>query len=89
MFLLLSYQVTFNPINREHLLTNSTFSSSNQNTLETVNSYESSTTTSSSDRTEMYDKNLQISPYVDFSDYYRRVEEARNNGTLSTKIQFD
>lgn len=48
----------------------------------------SSTTTSSSNRSEFFDRN-RISPYVDFSDYFKNVETAQSNGTLPTTIQFN
>uniref|UniRef100_A0A182T032 PPM-type phosphatase domain-containing protein n=1 Tax=Anopheles maculatus TaxID=74869 RepID=A0A182T032_9DIPT len=37
----------------------------------------------------LYDSNLRIRPHVDFSDFYKRVEEARNRGTLPPNIEFD
>lgn len=67
-------------------------SSSDQSSrMDTTNSNytNSSTTTSSSNRSDFFDKNIRISPYVDFSDYYRNVETARQNGTLPTNIRFN
>ncbi|XP_055323661.1 TGF-beta-activated kinase 1 and MAP3K7-binding protein 1-like [Sitodiplosis mosellana] len=85
-------RVTFNPINREHVLTNHTMSSSSDQSsrMDTTNSNytNSSTTTSSSNRSDFFDKNIRISPYVDFTDYYRNVEAARRNGTLPPNIRF-
>lgn len=40
-------------------------------------------------QTEIQRFDEKIKPYVDFSDYYRRVEEAKRNGTLPKGIEFD
>lgn len=85
-------QVTFNPIDKEHFLTNSTYSTSNQSySADTSNSCytNSSTTTSSSMQSELFEQNSRITPYVNFIDYYKNVEFAKKNGTLPSAIQFD
>lgn len=63
------------------------------NTIVSENCYTGSTSTSMS---EVYMENgrytslrQKVKPYVDFSDYYRRVEEAKLNGTLPGGIEFD
>lgn len=88
------FQVTFNPINREHLLSTNTVSSSDQSgNNDTTNSYytnsSATTTTSSSNRSEFFDKNARISPYVDFSDFYKNIEAAQRNGTLPSILRFN
>lgn len=85
MFYLIITKVTFNPVNREHLLTNTTISSSEQSSQ--ADSTNSNYTTSSSNRSEFFDKNLRIRPYVDFSDYYRNVEITRH--ALPSNIRFN
>lgn len=59
--------------------------------MDTTNSNytNSSTTTSSSNRSDFFDKNIRINPYVDFTDYYRNVEAARQNGTLPSNVRFN
>lgn len=86
------FQVTFNPINREHLLSNNTYSSTDQSgNNDTTNSIytSSSSTTSNSNQSEFFDKNTRIHPYVDFSEFYQNIEVARNNGTLPSILQFN
>lgn len=88
------FQVTFNPINREHLLSTNTDASSDQSgNNDTTNSYytnsSATTTTSSSNRSEFFDKNARISPYVDFSDFYKNIEAAQLNGTLPSILRFN
>lgn len=62
------------------------------NTIVSESFYTGSTTNSLS---EVYMENGRYmslkttKPYVDFSDYYRRVEEAKLNGTLPGGIEFD
>lgn len=68
-----------------------TTSSDQTSKLDTTNSnYTSgSTTTTSSNPNEFFDKNLRINPYIDFTDYYKNIEAARNNGMLPTSIRFN
>lgn len=40
---------------------------------------DSSTTTTSSNRSEVFDKNIRINPYVDFTDYYKNVCNSANH----------
>lgn len=83
------FQVTFNPVDKEHLLTNSTLASSDQSrNIDSINSNYTNTSTSSSNRSDLFDKSIRISSYVDFSDYYKNVEAARQTGTLPTSINF-
>ncbi|XP_031618060.1 TGF-beta-activated kinase 1 and MAP3K7-binding protein 1-like [Contarinia nasturtii] len=86
-------KVTFNPVNREHALTNTTMTTSSEHTsnLDTTNSnYTSgSTATNSSNRSEFFDINVRINPYIDFSDYYKNIEVAKKKGTLPKTIRFN
>lgn len=52
---------------------------------------DTSGTNSNMDYIENGKLNLQqtVKPYVDFSDYFKRVEEAKKNGTLPSGIEFD
>jgi TAK1-binding protein 1 len=64
-------------------LTGNTFSYCNNN-----NTNSSSTTSSGRQESEM-DMHRKIKSYVDFSDYFNNVKEARKNGTLPIGIDFD
>jgi TAK1-binding protein 1 len=54
-----------------------------------TNSSSNSTTSGRLDSDKDIHKNLKIQPYVDFSDYFNNVKEARKNGTLPSGIEFD
>lgn len=70
-------------------------SQSSKSTLDpmsTINTDASATNTSTSEFLEngrFFNPMQKIKPYVDFSDYFKRVEEARRNGTLPPGIIFD
>lgn len=84
-------QVRFNPVINER--SNSLQYSESENTLDTNTSSIISTNSSSSDfnrdESMILDKNKKIASYVDFTDYYKRVEEAKKNNTLPKNIEFD
>lgn len=87
-------QVRFNPVIREH---SNVLNYSTENDIpsisETSNSFiDTNDSTSSSEQFEnnyVYDKNKKIQPYVDFSEYYKRVEEAKILNSLPPNIDFD
>jgi TAK1-binding protein 1 len=59
------------------------------NTTGTECSFHSNATTTSSGRYPMSSDDCKIKPYVDFSDYYRNVELAREKNQLPKNIVFD
>lgn len=80
-------QVRFNPVIAERSNPLQYFES--DSTLDTNTSSIISTNSSTTSDCMILDKNKKIAPYVDFTDYYRRVEEARKNNTLPKNIEFD
>lgn len=76
-------------INLTNTMTGSLLEPGSQSDTVNSNHSNSSTTTSASNLGDSFDKNFRISPYVDFSDYYKNVEAARRTGTLPTTIQFN
>jgi TAK1-binding protein 1 len=53
------------------------------------NNNNSSSTTSSGRQESEIDLHRKIKSYVDFTDYFNNVKEARRNGTLPIGIDFD
>lgn len=39
------------------------------------------------ERDRKFDKNYRIEPYVDFSEFNRRFQEAKERGTLSERMK--
>lgn len=86
--------VRFNSVVREHSANNSIIFTDNTlsstNTSQYINTNSSTSSYSDTNQGSRYRREQEkISPYVDFSEYYRNVEEAKKNGTLPPGIDFD
>lgn len=86
-------QVRFNSVTSEHSNSPVQYSESENSTICSNTSFIATNDSSSSefnrDESTLVDKNAKIKPYVDFTDYFRRVEEARKNNLLPKNIEFD
>uniref|UniRef100_A0A1B0GHI4 Putative tgf-beta-activated kinase 1 and map3k7-binding protein 1-like isoform x1 n=1 Tax=Lutzomyia longipalpis TaxID=7200 RepID=A0A1B0GHI4_LUTLO len=85
--------VRFNSVVREHSANNSIIFT-DTNTLSSTNTSQymntnSSTSSYSSQGSRYRREQEKIPPYVDFSEYYRSVEEAKKTGQLPPGIDFD
>lgn len=86
-------QVSFDPVTRQRQ-NNMFFSDTESSSITDTNNSDYTNTNSStcSDRRpppHTFDKNYKIKAYVDFSDYYKIVENTRQHGTLPANIDFD
>lgn len=67
----------------------STLTSSTSTFIDTNSSIQTNSPTSSNGPIDTIDKNKKIKPYVDFTNYYKLVAEAKARNELDTTIQFD
>lgn len=65
------------------------FSTSNRSIIDTTHTYHTNSSTSSTEPSDTIDRNRKVRPYVDFTEYYKNIEDARAKGNLPAFIEFD